>query len=48
MVGRGFDHPPLSSTEVRVGRAAPLMSFLCLHGVLRGDVYHNLLRHMVL
>ena len=46
--GRGFDHPSLSSTEVCVGRAAPLMSFLCLHRVLQGDVYHNLLRHMVL
>jgi len=46
--GRGFDHPPLSSTEVCVGRAVPLVSFLYLHGVLQGDIYHNLLRHMVL
>jgi len=46
--GRGFNHPPLSSTEVCVGRTAPLMSFLCPRGVLQGDIYHNLLRHMVL
>ena len=46
--GRGCDHPPIFSTEVCVGRAAPLMSFLYLHGVLQGDVYHKLLRHMVL
>jgi len=42
MVGRGIDHPPPSRAEVRHEKSyasSPLLSSLCLHGLLLGEWY---------